>query len=152
MKTFHFSLETVRRLRAEQFEKTRLAFAEAQQWRARALASLTATQAEIESCHEALSTRREVRTTRTDQLLFLNALQYQQSLLLRWKEELSRVERELEIRRATMLAAQRKLDALEHLRTRRLAEHRAAAQRRDEAATDDLITARYILQMGEVSA
>jgi flagellar export protein FliJ len=151
MKQFHFSLETVLRLRAEQFEQTRQAFAECQQWRARAASSVASAQAEIDNCHDALTSRREVRTTRTDQLLFLNALQYQQSLLLRLKEELGRVERELEIRRATMLAAQRKLDALEHLREKQIAEHRAAEQRKENAELDDLITARYIMQTAEVA-
>jgi len=151
MKQFHFSLETVLRLRAEQLEQTRQAFAECQQWRARAVISLTAAQAEIDNCQDALTARREVRTTRTDQLLFLNALQYQQSLLVRLKEELGRVERELEIRRQTMLAAQRKLDALERMREKQLAEHRAAERRHEEAELDDLITARYIMQMAEVA-
>jgi len=151
MKQFHFSLEAVLRLRAEQLEKARLAFAECQQWRTRAAASVAAAQKEIDNCHDALTSRREVRTTRTDQLLFLNALQYEQSLLLRLKEELGRVERELEIRRMTMLAANRKLDALEKLRERQYEIHRAAAQRQEDAAMDDLITARYILRGAEVA-
>lgn len=148
MKQFHFSLDAVLRLRAEQFEQTRQSFAECQQWRARAASSVSAAQEEIDSCHDALTNRREARTTRTDQLLFLNALQYQQSLLLRLKEELARVERELEARRANMLAAQRKLDGLERLRQKKLESHRAAERRQEETAIDDLIGARYILQMG----
>src|SRR5438094_372028 len=120
MKQFHFSLEAVLRLRTEQLEKTRHAYAECAGWRTRAASSVAAAQAEIDECQEALTTKREHRTTRTDQLLFLNALQYQQSLLQRLKEELSRVERELELRRQTMVAAQRKLDALERLKERKL--------------------------------
>jgi flagellar export protein FliJ len=151
MKKFHFSLDAVLRLRAEQLEQTRQAFAECQQWRTRAEASVAAVQAEIDGCHEALTTRREARTTRNDQLLFLNALQYQQSLLQRLKGELSRVERELEIRRATMLAARRKVDAIERLKETKLAAHRAAEQREEGNAIDDLIGARYIRQLMEVA-
>ena len=152
MKQFHFSLEAVLRVRTEQLEKTRVSFAECLQWRARAAGSVAAAQAEIDSCHEALTARRECRTTRADQLLFLNALQYQQSLLGNLKDELARVERELGIRRAAMIAAQRKLDALERLKERKRAAHRAVGQRREDSMMDDLIGARYVLQMAEVAA
>jgi flagellar export protein FliJ len=151
MKQFHFSLEAVLRLRTEQLEKTRHSFAEGLQWRARAASSVATAQAEIDSCHDALSTRRECRTTRTDQLLFLNALQYQQSLLRSLQEELARAERELEIRRGAMILAQRKLDALERLKERKRQAHQAAAQRREETMMDDLIGARYVLQTAEVA-
>ena len=151
MKQFHFSLEAVLRVRTEQLEKTRQSFAECLQWHARAAGSVAAAQAEIDSCHEALTARRECRTTRADQLLFLNALQYQQSLLGNLKEELARVERELEIRRNAMIAAQRKLDALERLKERKRQAHQTVAQRREETMMDDLIGARYVLQMAEVA-
>lgn len=151
MKQFHFSLEAVLRVRAEQLEKTRQTFAEGLQWRARAASSVAQAQAEIDSCHEALTARRECRTTRTDQLLFLNALQYQQSLLRSLQDELVRAERELEIRRTAMIFAQRKLDALEKLKERKREAHRAAAKRREETMMDDLIGARYILQTAEVA-
>ncbi len=150
MKQFHFSLEAVLRVRTEQLEKTRLSFAECLQWRARAAGSVAAAQAEIDSCHEALTARRECRTTRADQLIFLNALQYQQSILGNLKEELARVERELALRRTVMIAAQRKLDALERLKERKREAHLAAQQRREESMMDDLIGARYVLQMAEV--
>ena len=152
MKQFHFSLEAVLRVRMEQLEKTRQSFAEGLQWKARAAASVAAAQAEIDSCHEALTARRECRTTRTDQLLFLNALQYQQSLLRGHQQELARAERELEIRRGAMIFAQRKLDALERLKERKRQAHRAEAQRREESMMDDLIGARYVLQTAEVAA
>jgi flagellar export protein FliJ len=152
MKQFHFSLEAVLRLRAEQLEKTRHTFAEGLQWRGRAANAVAAAQAEIDSCHEALTSRRECRTTRTDQLLFLNALQYQQSLLRNLQDELARAEREVAIRRTAMIAAQRKLDALERLKERKREAHQTAARRRDEAMMDDLIGARYILQSTEVAA
>jgi flagellar export protein FliJ len=151
MKQFHFSLEAVLRVRLEQLEKTRQAFAECLQWRARAASSVSAAQAEIDSCHDALTARRECRTTRADQLMFLNALQYQQSLLSNLNEELARVERELANRRATMIAAQRKLDALERLKERQRQAHHTAAQRREETMMDDLIGARYVMQMAEVA-
>jgi len=151
MKQFHFTLEAVLRLRAEQLEKTRQSFAEAMQWRARAASAVAAVQEEIDSCHEALTSRRECRTTRTDQLLFLNALQYQQSLLRSLQDELARADRELGIRRGAMVLAQRKLDALERLRERKRHAHQAAAQRREETMMDDLIGARYILQTAEVA-
>lgn len=151
MKPFHFSLEAVLRLRAEQLEKTRHAFAECAGWRARAASSVAAAQAEIDLCQEALTAKRETRTTRTDQLLFLNALQYQQALLLRLKDELARVERELELRRQTMVAAQRKLEALERLRDRKKEAHRAAMQRREEAMIDDLIGVRFAMHPAEVA-
>ena len=152
MKQFTFSLEAVLRVRTEQLEKTRHAFAECLHWRARAAASVAGAQAEIDSCHEALTARRECRTTRADQLLFLNALQYQQSLLGNLKDELARVERELGIRRAAKSAAQRKLDALERLTERKREAHRAVGQRREDSMMDDLIGARYVLQMAEVAA
>lgn len=152
MKQFHFSLEAVLRLRAEQLEKTRQTFAEGLQWRARAATAVSNAQAEIDSCHEALTARRECRTTRTDQLLFLNALQYQQSLLRNLQDELTRAEREVEIRRTGMLVAQRKLDALEKLKERQQQAHRAAFERREETMMDDLIGARYILRTREVAA
>jgi flagellar export protein FliJ len=151
MRPFQFSLEAVLRLRAEQLEKTRQAFAEAMQWRARAANALAEAQAEIDSCHAALTARRECRTTRADQVLFLNALQYQQSLLQRLTVELSRVEREVGVRRHTMLTAQRKLDALERLRERKQRTHQAHAQREEERMIDDLIGSRYVLQMTEVA-
>lgn len=151
MKQFHFPLDVVLRVRSEQFEKTRLAFAECAQWRVRAQGSVAAAQAEIDACHEALTAKRSHRTTRTDQLLFLNSMQYQQSLLLRLKDELSRVERELEIRRQTMLAAQRKLDALERLKERKKEAYDTQVRRAEEAAMDDLIGARYILHSVEVT-
>ncbi len=152
MKQFHFSLEAVLRVRTEQLEKTRHSFAEGLQWRARAAASVAAAQAEIDSCHEALTARRESRTTRADQVLFLNALQYQQSILTGFNEELSRAERELHHRRLAMIAAQRKLDALARLKERKRTAHQAEAQRREESMMDDLIGARYVLQMAEVAA
>ncbi len=150
MKQFHFSLEAVLRVRTEQLEKTRLSFAEGQQWRARASAAVSAAQMEIDSCHDALTTRRNCRTTRTDQLMFLNALQYQQSLLRNLQQELARAERELEIRRGAMIFAQRKLDALERLKKRKEQAHEAEARRREESMMDDLIGARYVLQHAEV--
>jgi flagellar export protein FliJ len=112
---------------------------------------VAAAQAEIDLCHEALTTKREQRTTRTDQLLFLNALQYEQALLQRLKEELARVERELEVRRQAMVAAQRKLEALERLKTRQKEAHRVSAQRREEAMIDDLIGARFAMHAEEVA-
>jgi flagellar export protein FliJ len=151
MKQFHFSLEAVLRVRMEQLEKTRQAFAEGLQWRARATSAVATAQAEIDSCHDALTARRECRTTRTDQLLFLNALQYQQSLLRSLQDELARAERELEIRRSAMIFAQRKLDALERLKERKKQAHRIAGQRREESMMDDLIGARYVLQAMEVA-
>lgn len=151
MKQFHFSLEAVLRVRAEQLEKTRQTFAEGMQFRARAAAAVTSAQEEIDSCHAALTARRESRTSRTDQLLFLNALQYQQSLLRNLQIELMRAERDLEIRRTAMLVAQRKLDALERLKEKKQTAHRAAADRHAETAMDDLIGARYILQTAEVA-
>jgi flagellar export protein FliJ len=151
MKKFHFSLEAVVRLRIEQLEKTKQIYAEGLQWKSRASAAVSAAEAEINSCHDALTTRRETRTTRTDQLLFLNALQYQQSLLAGLQEELARAERELEVRRGAMLFAQRKVDALERLRERKLRTHRAAMQRAEETLIDDLIGARYVLQTAEVA-
>jgi len=151
MKLFQFSLEAVLQVRTQELERARQHFAECSQWRARAAASVASTQAEIDACHEALTARREQRTSRTDQLLLLNAIQYQQSLLLRFKMELSRVERELEIRRKLMLTAQRKLDALEKLKERKKHAHEAKSQHQEDAAMDDLIAARYILQMQEVT-
>ena len=152
MKQFHFTLEAVLRLRSEQLEKARHSHAECTQWRARAAASVAAARLEIDSCHAALASRREHRSTRSDQLLFLNALQYQQSLLNGLNAELARVERELETRRLALLAAQRKVDALERLRERKERAHAAAGQRRDEAMIDDLISARYTIGMPEVPA
>ena len=151
MKQFHFSLEAVLRVRLEQLEKARQHFAEGLQWKARAAASVAAAQAEIDSCHEALTARRECRTTRTDQLLFLNALQYQQSLLRSLQQELVRAERELENRRGAMIFAQRKLDALTRLKERKQQAHHAVAQRREESMMDDLIGARYVLHAAEVA-
>jgi flagellar export protein FliJ len=151
MKNFQFSLEVVLRVRSEQFEKTRQAFAECSQWRARAQNSILAAQAEIDASHEALTAKRSQRTTRADQILFLNSMQYQQTHLLRLKDELSRVERELEIRRQTMLAAQRKLDALENLKERKKEAHDTEVRRVEEAAMDDLIGARYVLSNAEVT-
>lgn len=151
MKQFQFSLEAVLRVRAEQFEKTKLSFAEGLQWRARAAGAVAAAQAEIEACHEALTERREARTTRTDQLLFLNAIQYQQSLLRSLQDEFSRAEREVSIRRGAMVLAQRKLDALERLKERKKQAHQAETQRREETMMDDLIGARFVLQTQEVA-
>ena len=85
-------------------------------------------------------------------MLFLNALQYQQSLLISLQEQLSKVEAELTTRRTAMFAAQRKVDALERLKEQKRAAHQAAAQRREETMMDDLISARYVLQMPEVAA
>lgn len=151
MKQFHFSLEAVLRVRLEQLEKTRHSFAECLRWRVRAVALIEAAQAEIGSCHEALTARRECRTSRADQVLFLNALQYQQSLLCSHQEQLAKVEGELASRRAVMIAAQRKVDALERLREQKRHAHEALAQRREESMMDDLIAARYVLQMAEVA-
>ncbi|MGB8170734.1 MAG: flagellar export protein FliJ [Chthoniobacteraceae bacterium] len=151
MKQFHFSLEAVLRVRAQQLEKSRQIFAEGLQWRARAAAAVANTQSEIDSCHAALTARRECRTTRTDQLLFLNALQYQQSVLRSLQDEFARAEREVAIRRGSMILAQRKLDALEKLKERKQTAHRAEAERREATMMDDLISARYILSTAEVA-
>lgn len=152
MKQFHFTLEAVLRLRAEEFEKVRHAFAECAQWRARAMGLVSVAQAEVDACHAAITEKRERRTTRNDQLLFLNALQYQHALLQRHKEELSRVERELDARRHAMLAAQRKVEALERLKEHKLQAHRAEMRRREAAMIDDLIGARFAMRMTEVAA
>ena len=151
MKQFKFSLEAVLQVREQEFERARQFHAECAQWRTRAAASLAEAQEEIDACHEALTSRREARTTRTDQLLLLNALQYQQSILQRLKMELARVERELEGRRNSMIIAQRKVDAIARLKERKQRIHKAMAQRQEDAAMDDLIAARYILQTAGVT-
>ncbi|HMW77534.1 MAG TPA: ATP-binding cassette domain-containing protein, partial [Rhodocyclaceae bacterium] len=64
--------------------------------------------AELENYQHALAAKREGNSSRNDQVLFLNALQYQREYCTRLGERLAAAERELEAKRDALMVAKRR--------------------------------------------
>lgn len=149
MKQFRFRLETVLTIRTREEERVRESCAAALRKQSEAIVELAASNAELEECHEVLSRQRAERTNRTEQLILLSALQQQKSNCERLVALCAATDREVAIRRAELLVARRKREALANLKERQHAAHRIAEARQEEAVIADIITARHVLTMQE---
>lgn len=152
MKPFRFRLETVLTIRTREEERVREICAVALRNQAAVNVELTNASAELEACHETLSRQRAARTNRTEQLLLLSALQQQKSNCERLVARRAAADREVAVRRAELLVARRKREALTNLKERQQTSHRVAAERADEAVIADIITARHVLNMQEAQS
>lgn len=151
MKPFVFRLESVLTLRIREEERAQHVFGKAVQLRNQAALALEESRAALDACYTVIARGRSGATTRTEQILLLNSLQQQQAhseLLVR---RLAAADREVAARREEFLAARRRREALTRLRERQQTEHRLAAERAQEAQIADLITARHVLHLQEVT-
>ena len=149
MKPFVFRLDTVLALRTREEDRAREVCAGALKNQSDAKQALTTANGELEDCHTALSLHRSGTTNRTEQILLLSALQAQKSQCERLLARCAATDREVAARRAELLIARRKREALSNLQERQRAAHRHAQERQEEATIADLITARHVLNMQE---
>ena len=149
MKPFLFRLESVLTLRTREEDRARDSCAAAMKAQATAAMELRAGNAELDASHAALSSRRSGTTNRTEQILLLSALQSQQSNCERLVARCTAADREVAARRAELLAARSKREALTNLKERQRGTHRIAQERYDEAAIADIISARHVLSLQE---
>lgn len=145
MKPFTFRLESVLAIRAREEEQARELYARVLQARTLIEAALQQARNDLEGYHRALATKREGRSRRDEQLVFLSALQYQQAYCEKMRGQLAIAERDVEARRGELLVAHSKHEALVRLKDRQGEAHETASQRAEEMALGDLITARHAL-------
>ncbi len=150
MSTFQFTLESILTLRSREEEAAQEHHIRAVQFKSRAETALRDARAELEAYHHSLATAREGVSFRHDQLLFLNALQYQQAACQHLAGKLQAAERELESRRTDLLAAHHKHEVLLRLKRTQQEAHQLATQRAEESALADLINARHALRLNSV--
>ena len=152
MKAFRFRLESVLMLRTREEDRAREICAAALRNQSAATSALASGNAELEACHEALSRKRAQCTNRTEQLLLLSALQQQKSHCERLVTVCAAADREVVARRADLLIARRKREALSSLKDQQRAAHRSAEERQEEGQIADIITARHVLRMQEAQS
>lgn len=152
MKTFHFRLQTVLNLRAQEEDQAQNAYAQSLHARARIESDIRQAGVTLDGFHAALRTAREGTSNPQHQLIFLKALQRQHTLCDRLASDLSSAEREVAKRREAMLEARRRRETLARLKEKQQGVHRADAARVEESMVGDLITARHVLRMMEAAA
>lgn len=152
MKQFVFRLESVLALRAREEDQASEIFSKAARAQTQATLALEQARTGLDECYAALVTGRTGATSRTEQILLLNALQHQQSECEHLAVRLAVADREATVRRGEFLAARRNREALTRLRERQLREYRIEAERREENEISDLITARHVRALQEVAA
>jgi len=149
MKPFVFKLSSVLALRAREEEAAKQDYLHAVSAHSQLQSAHVEALAELENYQHALAAKREGNSSRNDQVLFLNALQYQREYCTRLGERLAAAERELEAKRDALMVAKRRHEALTRLERRHRMRHEAAAAREAEASVADLITARVALRTAE---
>lgn len=152
MKSFRFRLETVLTIRTREEECVRELCAAALRNQSAAIAALENGHTELEACHETLAQKRAEKTNRTEQLLFLSALQQQKTNCERLVTRCAAADREVATRRAELLVVRRKREALTHLKERQQATHRLEQDRQEEATIADIISARHVLTLQEAQS
>lgn len=152
MKSFAFRLETVLSLRIREEDRARELCANALRRQAAAVAALATGNYELESCHAALSKQRAGRTTRTEQILLLSALQQQQLNCKRLVANCAAADRDVAICRGELLVVRRKRESLSNLKERQRTAHRLAEDRQQEALIADIISSRHVLAMREAQS
>jgi flagellar export protein FliJ len=152
MKHFVFRLASVLTIRAREEDLAREVFSKAAQAQSKATLDLEQARAELDDCYAALVTGRTGATSRTEQILLLNALQHQQSQCEHLAVRLAVADRDAAVRRAEFLAVRRKREVLTRLRERQSRAHRIEMERREENEVGDLITARHVRGLQEVTA
>ena len=152
MKNFVFRLASILTLRTREEERAREIFGKAAQAQTQAALALDEARAGLDGCYAALVSGRTGATNRTEQILLLNALQYQQTQCQRLVIRLAAADREAALRRGEFLAARRKREALTRLRERQSRAHRLAQDRHEENEVSDLIAARHVRVPQEVGA
>lgn len=149
MKPFRFRLESVLLLRAREEDRARDACSVAMKNQATAAMELRAGNSDLDGFHAALSEKRSGTTNRTEQILFLSALQNQQANCERLVARCTAADREVAARRRELLAVRSKREALSNLKERQSGAHRIVLEKADEAAIADIISARHVLNLQE---
>lgn len=149
MKPFLFRLESVLALRTREEDRAREACASALARQVDAERALAEGEGELDACHTAVSAHRVGKTSRSEQILLLGALQNQQFHCKTLVTQCAAVEREVAARRDELLAVRRKREALTNLKERQRGTHRLTQERHAEAAIADIISARHALNLRE---
>jgi len=152
MKAFTFRLAAVLTLRQREEEQAEQIFGKAVQTRNQAALALEQGRTALDAAFAALTAGRTGATSRTAQILLLNALQQQQAHGELLASRLAAADREVAARRGAFLTARRNREALTKLCARQALAHRLAGERALENELGDLISARHVHRLQEAEA
>ena len=138
-------------LRVREEDVAKESYAEAVSFYNRTMDSLNQGLGDLEQLQETLTEkRRGVATSKDDQLMYLQAIRQQRSFCDTLTQRLSRAQQLQELRFRLWMEARSKTQMLEKLKERHKQRYDADAQRADEKAVDDLVSARWAFNRGEL--
>jgi flagellar export protein FliJ len=152
MKSFLFRLEPILALRAATLSEAQQSYAQACQAVSQAKRDLAEAKADLERLHEVLQLCRGGRSRKNDQIISLNAIDYQQSLCDRKTERLDRAQQEATVRLQELLTAKRAHEVLRRLRTKLQAKHCREQEQREQSMVDDMVMARFAAKLSKAAA
>jgi len=143
MKAFKFSLESVLMLRVREEDVAKDSYAEAVSFYNRTMDSLNEGLGDLEQLQETLGEKRRGTSSKDDQLMYLQAIRQQRSFCDTLTQRLARAQQLQELRFRLWMEARSKTQMLEKLKERHKQRYDAEAQRHEEKAVDDLVSARW---------
>ncbi len=149
-KKFRFTLEGVRKVRAQESDARRRDVANAER-------AVSSAEKQIGELNEMLqSTVEQTRVEQQEKRLDVPSLcghgsyrSYVQRRILESRGMLAEKQRELEAERARLAEASKRLKAIEKVRDKRWLRHLTEIKREEQAASDEIATQRYIRRGGE---
>lgn len=143
MKPFKFNLEPVLVLRLREEDAAKKSYGEALGFKARCQEALEQAMQDLEGLQYELVEKRMSLTRRDEQITFIHAIRQQRDFCNTVTQRLVRADQLVRVRMEAWMEARRKTEMLDRLKTKRREMHRLEAQRVEDRAIDEIVSARH---------